>query len=171
VSVEETGVRSLGKKLARHKRRSARPGSRPRFSPPARRQHPTVGCVKVNDFLDRIAHRHAEECWRTRSLICAKNTSALAGALENLILAAPANGYAAPRRSNRREALRREFPPIPKPRLLARVDLAPENARKVELYGRYSARRHTNRVWVLTTPHKPIRATFSGGAWPSAGAV
>ena len=77
-------------------------------------------------------------------------------ALENLMLAAPANGYAATAtlQTGKLEAIRADL----KPRLLARVDLAPGKRDESELGESelYNAipRRHTNRG--PFDPHKPI---------------
>ena len=76
-------------------------------------------------------------------------------ALENLMLAAPANGYAAtvtplPGKLG-------PFPSDPKPQLVARVDLAPGKREASELYDAIP-RRHTNRG--PYDPHKPIPPDF-----------
>jgi nitroreductase len=71
-------------------------------------------------------------------------------ALENLMLAAPANGYAAAA-----ELLSGKLGPIPdepKPQLLARVNLAPGKREENELYNAIP-RRHTNRG-----PYDPRKA-------------
>jgi len=76
-------------------------------------------------------------------------------ALENLLLAAPANGYAA-----MVTLLPGKLGPIPaepKPQLLARVDLAPGNREESELYNAIP-RRHTNRS--AYDPHKPLPRDF-----------
>jgi hypothetical protein len=76
-------------------------------------------------------------------------------ALENLILAAPANGYAATAtvEPGKLEPISAD----PKPRLLARVDLAPGKREESELYDAIP-RRHTNRG--PYDPHKPIPPHF-----------
>jgi nitroreductase len=76
-------------------------------------------------------------------------------ALENLMLAAPANSYAATvtLQRGRLESL----PADPKPRLLARVDLAPGIRGQSELYDAIP-RRHTNRG--PYNPHRPIPPDF-----------
>ncbi len=76
-------------------------------------------------------------------------------ALENLMLAAPANGYAAsvttvPGKLG-------PIPAEPKPQLLARVQLAPGKREEDELY-RAIPRRHTNRG--AYDPHKPLPPDF-----------
>ncbi|MGO8794297.1 MAG: Acg family FMN-binding oxidoreductase [Candidatus Sulfotelmatobacter sp.] len=76
-------------------------------------------------------------------------------ALENLMLAAPANGYAAtatllPGKLN-------PIPANPKPELLARIDLAPGNREESELYNAIPSR-HTNRA--AYDPHKPLPSDF-----------
>jgi hypothetical protein len=76
-------------------------------------------------------------------------------ALENLLLAAPANGYAA-----MVTLLPGKLGPIPaepKPQLLARVDLAPGNREESELYNAIP-QRHTNRS--AYDPHKPLPPDF-----------
>jgi len=80
---------------------------------------------------------------------------AMGCALENLVRAAPANGYA---------AIATVFPgklgPIPaetKPELLARVELAPGNREPDELYDAIP-QRHTNRS--MYDPHQPLPAEF-----------
>ena len=76
-------------------------------------------------------------------------------ALENLMLAAPANGYAATAM-----LLPGKLGPIPaepKPQLVARVDLAPGKREENELYNAIP-RRHTNRS--PYDPHKPIPPDF-----------
>ena len=78
-------------------------------------------------------------------------------ALENLMLAAPANGYAATAM-----LLPGKLGPIPaepKPQLVARVDLAPGKREESELYNAIP-RRHTNRS--PYDPHKPIPPDFVG---------
>ena len=76
-------------------------------------------------------------------------------AMENLILAARANGYAATVtiQPGQLEAL----PVDPQPRLLARVDLAPGKREERALYEAIP-RRHTNRG--PYDPHKPIPSDF-----------
>jgi len=76
-------------------------------------------------------------------------------AMENLILAARANGYAATVtiQPGQLEAL----PVDPQPRLLARVDLAPGKREESALYEAIP-RRHTNRG--PYDPHKPIPSDF-----------
>jgi nitroreductase len=72
-------------------------------------------------------------------------------ALENMMLAAPANGYAATA-----TVLPGKLGPIPrepKPQLVARVDLAPGEREEPELYSAIP-RRYTNRS--AYDPHKPI---------------
>jgi hypothetical protein len=76
-------------------------------------------------------------------------------ALENLMLAAPANGYVATAM-----LLPGKLGPIPaepKPQLVARVDLAPGKREESELYNAIP-RRHTNRS--PYDPHKPIPPDF-----------
>ncbi len=76
-------------------------------------------------------------------------------ALENLMLAAPANGYAATA-----TLLPGELGPIsaaPKARLLARIDLAQGRREEGELYNAIP-RRHTNRS--PYDPHKPLPPDF-----------
>ncbi|MGA7462829.1 MAG: hypothetical protein WBW69_21515 [Candidatus Korobacteraceae bacterium] len=76
-------------------------------------------------------------------------------ALENLLLAAPANGYAtsvtlAPGQLG-------PIPADPKPQLLARVELAPRKREEDELYNAIP-RRHTNRG--PYDPHQPLPSDF-----------
>jgi nitroreductase len=76
-------------------------------------------------------------------------------ALENLMLAAPANGYRAiatlvPGKLG-------PIPSEPRPQLLARVQLAPGNREEDELYNAIP-HRHTNRG--AYDPHKPLPADF-----------
>ena len=76
-------------------------------------------------------------------------------ALENLTLAAPANGYL-----TTATLLPGNLSPIPdepKPQLLAKVELAPGKREQSELYTAIP-RRHTNRS--PYDPHKPIPADF-----------
>ena len=76
-------------------------------------------------------------------------------ALENLMLAAPANSYAATA-----ALLPGKLSPIPtepKPKLVARVDLVPGQREEGELYNAIP-RRHTNRS--PYDPHKPIPPDF-----------
>ena len=76
-------------------------------------------------------------------------------ALENLMLAAPANSYAATA-----ALLPGKLGPIPtepKPQLVARVDLVPGQREEGELYNAIP-RRHTNRS--PYDPHKPIPPDF-----------
>ncbi len=76
-------------------------------------------------------------------------------ALENLLLAAPANGYTATA-----TLLPGKLDSIPskgETRLLARVDLAPGSREEADLY-RAIPRRHTNRG--AYDPHRPIPADF-----------
>src|SRR5258706_6764216 len=76
-------------------------------------------------------------------------------ALENLVLAAHDNGYAATA-----ALLPRKLGPIPaepKPQLLARVNLAPGKREENELYNAIP-RRHTNRG--PYDPHKAIAPDF-----------
>ncbi len=76
-------------------------------------------------------------------------------ALENLLLAAPANGYAATA-----TLLPGQLGPIPAqptPQLLARVDLAPGSRKESELYNAIP-RRHTNRG--PYDPNKPLPQDF-----------
>jgi len=76
-------------------------------------------------------------------------------ALESLMLAAPANGYAAiaTLQPGKLEAI----PADPRPRLVARVDLASGKRDESELYNAIP-RRHTNRG--PYDPHKPIPPYF-----------
>lgn len=76
-------------------------------------------------------------------------------ALENLMLAAPANGYAAT--ATLQPGKLQPIPADPKPRLLARVDLASGKRDESELYNAIP-RRHTNRG--PYDPHKPIPPDF-----------
>ena len=76
-------------------------------------------------------------------------------ALENLMLAAPANGYAATLRLEPGQL--EPIPADPKPRLLARVDLSSGQKEESELYNAIP-RRHTNRAHY--DPQKPIPADF-----------
>jgi nitroreductase len=76
-------------------------------------------------------------------------------ALENLMLAAPANGYAAT--ATLQPGKLEPIPADPKPRLLARVDLASGKRDESELYNAIP-RRHTNRG--PYDPHKPIPPDF-----------
>ncbi len=76
-------------------------------------------------------------------------------ALENLMLAAPANGYAA-----KVTLLPGKLDPIPanpKAELLARIDLAPGNREESELYNAIP-NRHTNRA--AYDPRKPLPSDF-----------
>lgn len=76
-------------------------------------------------------------------------------ALENLLLAASANGYAA---TTTLQAGKLEpIPQDPKTRFVARVDLAPGKRDESELYTAIP-RRHTNRS--PYDPHKPIPSDF-----------
>ena len=72
-------------------------------------------------------------------------------ALENLLLAAAANGYAATATLLPGQLV--PIPPDPQPQLLARVDLAPGKAEENELYDAIP-RRHTNRS--PYDPRKPV---------------
>jgi nitroreductase len=76
-------------------------------------------------------------------------------ALENLMLAAPANGYAAT--ATLQPGKLEPIPADPKPRLVARVDLATGKRDESELYNAIP-RRHTNRG--PYDPHKPIPPDF-----------
>ena len=76
-------------------------------------------------------------------------------ALENLMLAAPANGYAAT--ATLLPGKLGLIPAEPKPQLLARVDLAHGKREESELYSAIP-RRHTNRS--PYDPHKPIPPDF-----------
>jgi len=76
-------------------------------------------------------------------------------ALENLLLAAPANGYAAT--VTFQPGKLGPIPPDPKPQLLARVDLVPAKREESELYNAIP-RRHTNRG--PYDPQKPIPPDF-----------
>jgi nitroreductase len=76
-------------------------------------------------------------------------------ALENLMLAAPANGYAAT--ATLQPGKLEPIPADPKPRLLARVDLASGKRDESELY-KAIPQRHTNRG--PYDPHKPIPPDF-----------
>jgi nitroreductase len=79
-------------------------------------------------------------------------------ALENLMLAARANGYAAT--ATLQPGMLAPLAADPAPRLLARVDLAPENSAQSQLHELYDAipRRHTNRG--PYHPHKPLPPEF-----------
>ena len=76
-------------------------------------------------------------------------------ALENLMLAAPANGYAATATLLRENSAR--FPPNPNHSSWPAWTSRPENAKKSELYNAIP-RRHTNRG--PYDPHKPIPPDF-----------
>ena len=76
-------------------------------------------------------------------------------ALENLMLAAPANGYAAI--ATLQPGNLEGIPADPRPRLVARVDLASGKRDESELYNAIP-RRHTNRG--PYDPHKPIPPDF-----------
>lgn len=76
-------------------------------------------------------------------------------ALENLMLAAPANGYAAT--ATLQPGKLEPTPADPKPRLLARVDLASGRSDASELYDAIP-RRHTNRS--PYDPHRPVPPDF-----------
>jgi nitroreductase len=76
-------------------------------------------------------------------------------ALENLLLAAPANGYAAT--ATLVPGKLEPIPAQPKPQLLARVELAPGNRGASELYDAIP-RRHTNRG--RYDSHKPLPTDF-----------
>lgn len=76
-------------------------------------------------------------------------------ALENLMLAAPANGYAATVTLSAGKLA--PIPAEPQPQLLARVDLAPGNREASDLYNAIP-RRHTNRS--AYDPHKPLPLDF-----------
>lgn len=76
-------------------------------------------------------------------------------ALENLMLAAPANGYAAT--ATVQPGQLEPIPADPKPKLLARVELAPGERKESELYDAIP-RRHTNRG--PYDPQKPIPPDF-----------
>jgi nitroreductase len=76
-------------------------------------------------------------------------------ALENLMLAAAAKGYAAT--VTFQPGKLAPIPAHPEPRFLARVDLAPGKPDQSELYNAIP-RRHTNRG--LYDPHKPIPPQF-----------
>ena len=76
-------------------------------------------------------------------------------ALENLMLAAPANGYAAI--ATLQQGKLEGIPADPRPRLVARVDLASGKRDESELYMAIP-RRHTNRG--PYDPHKPIPPDF-----------
>ena len=76
-------------------------------------------------------------------------------ALENLMLAAPANGYAAI--ATLQPGKLEGIPADPRPRLVARVDLASGKRDESELYMAIP-RRHTNRG--PYDPHKPIPPDF-----------
>ena len=79
-------------------------------------------------------------------------------ALENLMLAAPANGYAAT--ATLVPGQLAPIPAEPKPQLLARVNLAPGKREENELYNAIP-RRHTNRG--PYDSHKPLPADFVEG--------
>ena len=86
---------------------------------------------------------------------------AMGCALENLMRAAPANGYAATA-----TVLPGQLGPIPaepKPELLARVELAPGNRVQDELYDAIP-HRHTNRG--PYDPHKPLPPDFLDALGP-----
>jgi nitroreductase len=76
-------------------------------------------------------------------------------ALENLMLAAPANGYVAT--ATLQPGKLERIPADPQPQLLARVDLASGKRDESELYDAIP-RRHTNRG--PYDPHKPILPDF-----------
>ena len=76
-------------------------------------------------------------------------------ALENLMLAAPANGYVAT--ATLLPGKLGPIPAEPKPQLLAKVELAPGKREQSELYTAIP-RRHTNRS--PYEPHKPIPGDF-----------
>jgi len=76
-------------------------------------------------------------------------------ALENLLLAAPANGYSAS--VTLVPGTLSAIPAEPKPQLLARVELAPGQRDEDELY-RAIPRRHTNRG--PYDPHQPLPPDF-----------
>ena len=76
-------------------------------------------------------------------------------ALENLLLAAPASGYAAT--VTLEPGKLEPIPSDPQPRLLARVDLAPGKRETSELYEAIP-RRHTNRG--LYDPHRQLPTDF-----------
>ena len=76
-------------------------------------------------------------------------------ALENLMLAASANGYAAT--ATLLPGKLEPIPADPKPRLVARVDLSAGERNPSELYDAIP-RRHTNRS--LYEPQKPIPPEF-----------
>ena len=76
-------------------------------------------------------------------------------ALENLMLAASANGYAAS--ATLMAGKLGPIPAEPKPHLVARVDLAPAPREESELY-KAIPRRHTNRS--PYDPHKPLPSDF-----------
>jgi nitroreductase len=78
-------------------------------------------------------------------------------ALENLLLAAPANGYAAT--AELLPGKLGAIPADPKPQLLARVNLASGKRQESELYNAIPLR-HTNRG--PYDPHKPILPEFVG---------
>jgi nitroreductase len=79
-------------------------------------------------------------------------------ALENLMLAAPANGYAAT--ATLVPGKLAPIPAEPKPQLLARVDLAPGKREASELYNAIPLR-HTNRA--RYDSHKPLPVDFLDG--------
>jgi nitroreductase len=76
-------------------------------------------------------------------------------ALENLLLAAPANGYAATVKLEPGKL--GQIPAEPKPQLLARVDLASGKREQNQLYNAIPLR-HTNRG--AYDPHKPLPPEF-----------
>jgi len=76
-------------------------------------------------------------------------------ALGNLLLAAPANGYAAT--ATLVPGKLEPIPAEPKPELLARVDLAPGTRQENELYNAIP-HRHTNRA--AYDPHRPLPPDF-----------
>ncbi|MGC2111854.1 MAG: hypothetical protein WA655_20220 [Candidatus Korobacteraceae bacterium] len=76
-------------------------------------------------------------------------------ALENLMLAAPANGYTAA--VTLLPGKLEPIPDNPKPQLVARVDLLPASREEGELYTAIP-RRHTNRS--AYDPHKPVPQDF-----------
>jgi len=77
-------------------------------------------------------------------------------ALENLLLAAPANGYAAT--ATLVPGTLEPIPAEPKPKLLARVELAPASRASSELHDAIPLR-HTNRG--AYDPHKPLPPGFA----------
>ncbi len=99
-------------------------------------------------WLFKVAHSSVELHLNTRRNVGALDPYlreahiGVGCALENLMLAAPANSYAAS--ATLLPGKLGSIPPEPKPKLVARVDLAPGKREETELY-KAIPRRHTNR--------------------------